>query len=177
MGWLPASIRADTARRLIGYNTLAGPNVEENRATEVSAELRPFLAVYVPTHEAEVQSMAGSEPRFSAKLHLAIEAIVGATPLAAAVAQLDTLVGQVTDGLISDTAWWLANGLTRVGSITVTTRYSSEAETFTGIAQIAMILEYAERYPQRVGTPLSAVDLTTTVGDQQTKATIVISSS
>lgn len=160
MTWFPSAMRALTKQVLLAAQTDAGQNVETSRVAPVPSRATPFVGIYTPTEAKRSIAPAGTAPQFRATLHLHVACRVEAASKDLVEAQLDSLVGQIHDALLTSPAWTSFNGSdATVEACNVAARIEYEAELHVGLATVAFELTYTDTYPANVPDGLGTMAL------------------
>ena len=164
-------IREAAVASLIAYGTLAGSSVESERVDKVAPGDMPRLLVF-GDDEASGQSEAGGPPVFEVTLTLVVQALVERAQKPDAVADLDTMIAQIKDALLSDPVWVKMSA--RIGSVRVTRAFRGEDQQIIGDARVQITCLCRETYPPRIPDTLGKIVFTERVPSGTTPVTVEV---
>jgi hypothetical protein len=141
----------DNVVALLTGTTLAGQNVESNRASDTEPADMPFIGVYTGHEMKTLTSDAGTDPLLDATLTIGIDVRVSALRIALAENQLDLLIDQVQAALFTAPGFWMRTQqggriIRRISRVEIKSAVRGESEAYIGLAQIEIDVEYSDLF-------------------------------
>ncbi len=131
--------------------------MERERVDPVQAGDMPRLILYADD-DATGASSAGTAPALDVTLTLIVQALTERATRDDAVADIDALVAQVKDCLLSDPGWVKLSQA--IPSVRVQRSFKPQGEMIIGDARIQLTCTWREIYPPRVTQPLDLITVT-----------------
>ncbi len=158
-----ADLRDTAVALLVAANTLAQDRVQSNRAADVTPEDMPFLGVYTGHEVKLLDTDGGTDPLYAATLTLNVDVRVESADLVAAETDLETLIGQVQEALLTAPAFYMPlRGARRVRKVSRIEIQSAvrDGDSFLGVAQIGLDIEYSDLFTPAIPDTLATVAIT-----------------
>lgn len=151
-----ALVRRAAVQSLLATPTLALNRVEDHRLDNIPSGDMPRITISADEHMEGI-SQAGTEPKFEVKLSLLVEAFAERASRWDVVEDIDVLIAQIKNGLLSDPNWVQMSSA--IDRIVVRRRFDTRGERYLGHGQVMMELSWRESYPPRIPDTLERIDI------------------
>ncbi len=160
-----ALIRSTVAAILIGANTIAADRVDQERVDTIESGDSPRIII-IADHTANTDSQGGTAVVFQVTLNLSIQMLVEDAALTGVLAKADTLTAQVKNALFCAPAFTML--IQNIASYRVVSAFKQGGDYIQGDVRLMVTATWREIYNPTPGLALSAIGVTTAIGNDDT---------